>query len=379
MSNSEGSLKNKGAVISAKSSTKEAIIDFLKKTMDKEVFDAVLIPMKVPAGDSFAYVLIKDKSLLKDAFPLPPVMPVQGAKAVSSITRLGKGNMKIAAILRPCETRATVELSKLGQTDLENITLISMDCPGVLPISDFLDDPNKGMKLFDDAAKKLDDKIMRPVCQICDKSSMITGDLHIGTHGAKKDTFLIISNSQKGNDVMNKLDIALKDSVDSWQTKVKTLSEEKHKKRKKNLKDLKSKVGGLDNLLDTFSQCINCHNCMKACPICYCRLCYFDSDKVKHPSEDYLQRAEIKGSIRFLPDTTLFQMGRMMHMSLSCVSCGACEDACPMSIPVAQIFSMIADETQGLFDYVSGRNLDEPIPLVAYKEEELHEVEDAND
>ena len=66
-------------------------------------------------------------------------------------------------------------------------------------------------------------------------------------------------------------------------------------------------------------------------------------------------------------------------MSISCVSCGACEDACSMSIPVSQIFSMIADKTQGLFDYVSGRSLDEPIPIVAYKEEELKEVEDAHD
>ena len=118
---------------------------------------------------------------------------------------------------------------------------------------------------------------------------------------------------------------------------------------------------------------------MRVCPICYCRLCYFDSDKVKHPPEDYLGRAESKGSIRFLPDTTLFQMGRMMHMSLSCVSCGACEDACPMSIPVAQIFSMIADETQGLFDYVAGRSLEEPLPLKTYEEDEFHEVEDAHD
>jgi formate dehydrogenase (coenzyme F420) beta subunit len=379
MSKPEGSLKSKGAVISAKTGAKESIIDLLKKAMDKGVFDAVLISMRVPAGDSFAYVLIKDKSLLKDAFPLPPVMSVQGAKAVSSVTRLGKGNMKIAAVMRPCETRATVELAKLGQTNLENITLISMDCPGVLPISDFISDPGKGMKLFDDAAKKWDDKIMRPVCQICDKSSMVAGDVHIGIHGAKKDTFFIISNSQKGNDVLDKLDIILKENIDSWNAKVKNISEEKQKKRKKILKDLKSEVGGLDNLLDTFSQCINCHNCMKVCPICYCRVCYFDSDNVKHPPEDYLQRAKNKGSIRFLPDTTLFQTGRMLHMSLSCVSCGACEDVCPVSIPVAQIFSMIADETQGLFDYVSGRDLKESLPLLAYKEEELHEVEDAND
>ena len=379
MNKSENSLKSKGAIISAKPSTKEAILDFLKKAMDNGVFDAVLIPMRVPAGDSFAYVLIKDKSLLKDAFPLSPIMSVQGANAVSSVTRLGKGNMKIAAVMRPCEIRATIELSKLGQTNLENITLISMDCPGVLPMSDFLSDPKKSMSLFDDAVQKWDDKAMRPVCQICDKSSMVAGDIHIGTLGAKKDTFFIVSSSQKGNDVLDKLGMALKENIDSWQNKVKNIAEEKQKKRKKTLKDLKSEIGGLDNLLDTFSQCINCHNCMRVCPICYCRVCYFDSDKVKHPPEDYLERAESKGSIRFLPDTTLFQMGRMMHMSLSCVSCGACEDACPMSIPVAQIFSMIADETQGLFDYVSGRNLEEPLPLITYKEEELHEVEDAND
>ena len=376
---SETSLNSKGVVISAKPNTKEAIIGILEKAMDKEVFDAVLIPMSVPAGGSFVYVLIKDKSLLKDAVPLSPVMSVQGAHAVSSVTRLGSGNMKIAAVMRPCEIRATVELAKLGQTNLENITLISLDCPGVLPMSDFLSDPKKSMSMFDDAVQKWDDKIMRPVCQICDKSSMVAGDIHIGTLGAKKDTFFIISNSQKGNDTLDKLDITLKDSIDSWQAKVKTISEEKQKKRKKNLKDLKSDIGGIDNLLDAFSQCINCHNCMSVCPICFCRLCYFDSDKVKHSSEEYLNRAESKGSIRFLPDTTLFQTGRMLHMSLSCVSCGACEDACPMSIPVAQIFSMIADETQDLFDYVSGRNLEEPLPLVTYKEGELHEVEDAND
>jgi formate dehydrogenase subunit beta len=379
MSKSESSLKNKGAIVSAKQSTNEAIVDFLKKAMDKGVFDAVIISMMVPAGDSFAYVLVKDKSLLKDAFPLSPVMSVQGAKAISSVTRLGQGNMKTAALMRPCEIRATIELAKFAQVDLENMTLISVDCPGVLPISDFLNDPEKGMKLFEDAAKKWDDTVMRPVCQICDKSSMIAGDIHIGTLGAKKDTFFVISKTQKGNDVLDKLGIDLKENIESWREKVANISEEKQKKRKKAHKELKIKTGGLDNLLDTFSQCINCHNCMSVCPVCFCRLCYFDSDKVKHQSGDYLQRAESKGSIRFLPDTTLFQMGRMLHMSLYCVSCGACEDACPVDIPIAQVFSMIADETQNLFDYVSGRSLDEPLPLVAYKEEELHEVEDAHD
>jgi formate dehydrogenase subunit beta len=371
--------EDKGAIISVKTTIRDSIKELLIKAMEKGIFDSVIIPLRVPAGDSFVYVLIKNKSLLKDAYPFPPIMSVQGSKAVSSITRLGKGNMKIAAIMRPCEIRATIELTKLEQINLENITLISMDCPGVVPLKEFTKDPEKTIKLFDDTTKNLEDKIMRPVCQICDKSSMIAGDLHIGTLGVKKDTFFIIPNSQRGKDVIDKLSINSNDNIGSWKDKVKEKAEEKQKKRKNAHKDLKTQTGNLDNFLDTFSQCINCHNCMRVCPICYCRLCYFDSDKIKHSSEEYLQRAENKGSIRFLPDTSLFQMGRMMHMSLSCVSCGSCEDACPMSIPVAQIFSMIADETQGLFDYVAGRSIDEPIPLKTYKEDELHEMEDTYD
>jgi formate dehydrogenase subunit beta len=371
--------KIKAATIPVKSSTKNTIIGVLEKAITKEIFDAIIIPMETPAKDSFVYVLIKDKNLIKDTSPLPPVMFVQGAKAVSSVTRLGKGSLKIAAIMRPCEIRAVIELAKVGQINLENITLISMDCPGVLPYAEFLSDPKKYNKLFDEAVEKWEDNLMRPVCQICDHSSMIAGDVHIATLDVKKDNIYMIPNSQKGNDLLDKLDLPRKEDINNWEKKVKEISEEKHRKRKHAHKELKTKTGGIDNFVDTFSQCINCHNCMRVCPVCFCRLCYFDSDKVKHTSEDYLDRAERKGSLRFLPDTSLFHIGRMSHMSLSCVSCGSCEDACPMSIPVAQVFSMIADETQSLFDYVSGRDLTEPIPLVAYKEEELHEMEDAHD
>jgi len=370
----------KATGVPAKSGVNKTIIDFLDKAVEKKVFDAVIVPMKTPAQDSYSYVLVKEKSLLKeDGVPLPPTMFIQGAKAVSSITRRGKPPMKIAAVMRPCEIRAAIEIAKLGQIDLENIFLISMDCPGVLPTSDFLKDPKKHEQLFEEAIQKNDDSIMRPVCQICDKSSMIAGDLHIGTVGTKKGTFLIISNTSKGENVLKELGYTLNESIESWQKKVTAISADKKKKRKKAHAELKSKVSGLKNLVETFSECINCHNCMRVCPVCICRLCYFDSDKVKHTADDYLSRAKSKGSMRFLPDTTLFQMGRMMHMSISCVSCGACEDACSMSIPVAQIFSMIADETQSVFDYVSGRSIDEPIPLVAYEKEELSSVEDAHD
>jgi len=61
-------------------------------------------------------------------------------------------------------------------------------------------------------------------------------------------------------------------------------------------------------------------------------------------------------------------------MSLSCVSCGMCEDACPASIPVAQIFSYVSDKTQKAFEYHPGRSIGEPLPLKDYKVKELQEI-----
>ena len=100
----------------------------------------------------------------------------------------------------------------------------------------------------------------------------------------------------------------------------------------------------------------------------------FNSVKVHYAPDDYLLQAESKGTMKFTPDTLLFQTGRMTHMSVSCVGCGACEDCCPMDIKVAQIFSIAADETQKLFDYIPGKR-DAPPPLRVYNEQELKEYE----
>jgi len=356
----------------------DAILDLLKKGLERKCFDAILIPVKVPAGDSYVWVLAQDNTLLDDASPLPPVMPVQGAKAISSVMRRGKGRKMIAAVMRPCEISATIELSKLGQVELDNVFLISIDCPGVLPLSDYLEDAKKGGVAFEKVFKQWGNESVRPICRVCHRFSipMEASDIHIGMLGAGEGDIFIIPNSPKGETILKELDISPKKDIDSWKDKVEEITKEREKKRENLQEELKPEVIGLDRLLDTFGKCINCHNCMRVCPVCYCRQCYFDSEKLKHPYEDYLLRAEMSGGLRFLPDTLLFHIGRMAHMSLSCVSCGSCEDACPLKIPVSQIFCLIADETQKLFDYIPGRKTDEPVPMATYKEEELKEVED---
>jgi formate dehydrogenase subunit beta len=367
-----------GAVFPAEGGIEEGILDCIRQALSKGCFDAVLVPVRVPAGDSFAYLLVQDEALLKDAHPLSPIMPVQGARALSSITRLGKGRTRIGAIMRPCEVRATIELSKLAQVELENVTLISIDCPGALPLADWVKDQGKSEDAFKGLLERWDGEAARPVCRICDEFSATGGeDLHIGTLGRNDGNILLIPRSPKGEAFLDQFGISLKEDTSGWANKVSELTEERREKRERAQKELETKVVGLDNLLDAFSNCINCHNCMRVCPICYCRQCFFDSDKLNFTFEDYLTRAEKQGGLRFPPETLLFHIGRMVHMSLSCVSCGACEDACPMSIPVSQIFSLVADRNQAAFDYHPGRSKEEPLPLRFYQEEEFEEVEDS--
>jgi formate dehydrogenase subunit beta len=366
----------KGASLPAEGGVQKGIIDFARQALKRGGFDAVLIPSRVPTGDSFAYFLIRDEASLEGASPLPPIMPVQGARVISSITGRGKGNNKIAAVMRPCEARATIELAKLAQVDLEDITIITTDCPGVIPLSNYFEGAAKGDKLFEDASQNWNSGPMRPVCRICDKFSASGGqDIHIGTLGTKSGSILLIPNSSKGEDILNRLGISPEEDISGWEARVNELIDQRKKERKQNNDALRADIEGIDRLVEAFSTCINCRNCMRVCPICYCRQCHFDSDKMKFSFEDYLTRAEARGGLRIPTDTLLFHIGRMLHMSLSCVSCGMCEDACPMAIPVAQIFALVGDRNQEAFDYVPGRSLDEPLPLTTFDEDEFQEVE----
>lgn len=366
----------KGAILAAEEGTEKGILNFIKQALSQGCFDAVLIPARVPTGDSFAYFLVQNESFLEGASPLSPIMPVQGARAISSLTRRGKGKKRIAAIMRPCEARATIELAKLGQVDLENMILITVDCPGVIPLSDYLKDSTKGDEIFKDASQDWNSKPMRPVCRICDEFSACGGeDIHVGTLETSSASILLIPHGAKGEDILNKLGIPLEEDISDWEAKVKRLTEERKKERKQTDEALRADIEGINRLAEAFSACINCHNCMRVCPICYCQQCNFDSNKMKFTFGDYIARAETRGSLMVPTDTLLFHIGRMLHMSLSCVSCGMCEDACPMAIPVAQIFTLVGDRNQEAFDYVPGRSVAEPLPLTTFEEREFQEVE----
>jgi formate dehydrogenase subunit beta len=343
--------------------------------LEKGLLDAVMVPMRVPAGDGFAHMLTREVALVEQAWPIPPVISVQSGKAVANLTRRGKGAIRVGVVMRPCEMRATLELAKLEQVHLENLTLISMDCPGALALRDFSKSPANEISKFERALNEWEERDIRPICQVCDHSNMVSGDLHLGILGKQEDSFPLIANSAKGEALMSALGFDQATETATWEREADKVTERRSLARQSWKVDLKARIEGPDRLLGILSNCINCHNCMRVCPVCYCRQCYFDSEKVKHPADDYLEQAKRKGALRFPPDMLLFHIGRMTHIGLTCVSCGACEDACPASIPISQMFALAADDAQKAFDYVPGRSMRDPQPLVVYKEKEFEEDE----
>jgi formate dehydrogenase subunit beta len=322
-------------------------------------------------------------------------MSVQGGRALSSLTKHGSPRLRIGAVLRPCEARAAVELDKLKQVSLDDVRLITIDCPGAMPLADYHTDHEKSLERFKVVTEKWgEDESLRPACARChrfslpaldddpprhasqeDKTSQTSVDIHIGLLGEDKDEVLLIPVTPSGEEILEKLGLPLDRSTAGWEIKVKDIRKKKQEKRKATHEELKKEITGLDQFISVFDDCINCHNCMRVCPVCYCQQCYFDSQMRHLSPQAYLERARKRGALRFPLDPLLFHLGRMSHMALSCVSCGACEDACPVSIPVGRIFSWVADETQPVFDYSAGMDRGEALPLQSFLKDEFCEVE----
>ena len=115
----------------------------LKGLLGKKVVEAILVPIAHPSGNNVVQSLVTNPDYLDNANVLAPVMPINAGLIIQAMTRLTPANKKTAAVMRPCELRALVELVKLRQAQLDNLYLIGIDCPGAYAVSDTQNLPPK--------------------------------------------------------------------------------------------------------------------------------------------------------------------------------------------------------------------------------------------
>jgi len=363
--------------------TEEAVLGFLKSMLEKGLVEAVLIPQGLPSGDGVVQTLIHDPEKLGGASVLAPTMPVQSARVVSSLTSRNL-EKKVAALLKACEIRAVVELTKFLQVKLDNLFLVGIDCPGTYEVPDYAklaQEGKGGEKLFKGWVQGMEKGDVAPAqgyayrtaCQMCEHP-VPQADVVFKLFGYKADQEIGVEVGERLEREIGEKGILpaaeAKESENRAEV-VRRVVAERAKKRDATFAEFKGAVKDLRSFLDRFSTCVRCHNCMVACPICYCKECVFRTAVFEHEGDQFVRWADRKGGIRMPTDTLIFHLIRMSHMVTSCIGCGLCDSACPSRLPVASLFRSVGDKVQKMVHYVPGRDIKEPPPVATFKEDEL--------
>lgn len=354
--------------------TTEMLIRFLKDLLISRKIAAVLAPKRYAGGGNAAPVLISDHSRLEGVDPLAPVQMINAAQALVELTKDGL-DRPVAALLRPCEVRASIELMKLRQVNREKLILIGYDCPGVYNLPDYRRLVEQQGKREDSRSfvaghcrtfLEDDDPTLREACRLCAHFTADSADMALSWIGLPEGALVM---RISGEDMIS--------LPGGWKVQEAAHLEEREKQirmiRERRRKQQDQEVGNLLRLLDP---CLRCYSCREVCPLCYCKECLLQPEKLGYTTQRYLARADSKGQIKFPVDTLLYHLTKMNHMSFSCVGCGVCEQACPVDIPLGRIYHRIGRDVQALFSYEPGRSLEEDLPVTTFREEELPDVED---
>ena len=361
-------------VLTIKKSAEAGLIDLLTYLLKNKKVSGVCSLRKTKKQGKFDYALITDPELLNDVVPLHPLMPVNAGKMLSNMIKM---EMPVAAVIKPCELRSFIELVKRSQGKLENFLLISYTCGGALPLSVTVQ--NKVDTMLPDYRKTIaagnDFEHIRDICKACEYFIPFNADATVsllGETGADS-TCKIFLHSDKAKEILQEFEVEkTEDEFD--RTGYDQIRERRKKYKEELFKQIKIQDTGLDGMIDVFGRCIGCHACSRVCPICYCVLCDFESSTYDYDNTIMEQELSRKGGLRLPSDTILYQIGRLSHMSFSCIGCGQCTEVCPADIPVSVIFRKCGEKVAEIFEYIPGRDVNEQVPVTIFKEEEFEEI-----
>ncbi len=358
------------------SDTLGAVQGVLRKLLESDLMDGMMVPMRTPAG-TVTPALVTDPDLLAQADPLAPVYPVNSARLLGWMTqREPRG--RIGAVMRSCEMRAMIELVKLKQACLDCVTLISVDCAGTVDVPVYVEklkaDGDGWVDLFAEPAGSLskDDIELRDACQMCERPVYDEAQITLQLFGHDLSQGFGI---ELPDELAAQLGFEASEEEGQRAEVVDKLVAERSKRRDEVFGEIRGRMQDKDDGMEgIFAACIRCHNCMTVCPICYCKTCLFKGPVFDHEPIQYMGWAERKGALRLPSDTMLFHLTRLNHMALSCIGCGMCTSVCPADIPVGRVFRAVGDSVQAVFEYVPGFKPEELLPLVAFQEDEMQEV-----
>jgi formate dehydrogenase subunit beta len=333
-----------------------ALNTFLSALLEGGVAERLFAPVgPAEGGGDLRFQPIRDAADLSRADPLQPIMLENAAIALRQAMEL-EPQASFAAVLRPCEVRAVIEMAKRDQFDLNRLVIIGLDCASTYTLDYYRetetahpDDPrwlmHEALQLAQ--AGRIEPENYRLACQLCDRpaADYAAADILIGLIGVDTSKqILVLANERE--DVRFKLHkVTAREATEREMVEREVmmghLVTRRQQAASRKLDELGLSDGHMGVIMGYMSKCTLCGNCVEACPVC---------------SED-LKDAFAQGKQAFI-SAFVTQSTRM----ISCSNCGMCHTHCPEDIPLCAISYVLGRQIQTRMRYTPGRSAGESLP-----------------
>ncbi len=223
---------------------------------------------------------------------------------------------KIGILVKGCDEKAVNVLIQEYQVSRDNIKIIGVECNGVVR-----------QNLADKGESSVSEATVYDKCLICGEHRPLIYDYLVETDEPE----LKLSGALKPYTKIEELD-----AMDP---------EERNEFWRKE-----------------FEKCIKCYACRQACPLCYCSRCIVEKNTPQW----------IDTSIEE-PGNAQWNLIRAYHLSGRCISCGECERACPVNIPLMLINEKMARDVYNMFGYKSGQDTETKPVFGVFSEGDLND------
>jgi formate dehydrogenase subunit beta len=304
-----------------------------------------------------------DPASIDEINPFKPLMEFNIATLIPSTLAIHPGS-KIGALLRPCEMRALIEMTKHAPFNIDNLLTVSVDCLGTLPADEYqwrLERIEKAHSADEISSTEVKDELAqealkfarqggiipyryRSACQVCTSPATNQANINIHILGLPVRQQILLS---LGDPKIAET-IRIEELTDGSADKTLIIQHERIvskmcERHQRTLDRVNEGLGDLlpadvDAVIQQLESCGDCQKCMDVCPIC-------SVDRPDRIAGGHYDRSSV------------------MRWLVSCAGCGMCEQSCPNHLPTSAIFAHIRQQLAQEWEYVPGRAMDEPLPL----------------
>ncbi len=324
--------------------------DFTKLVWETFELDRMVVPTNGKAEDTGPH-FIDDPAGLEAISPCTPLMPINAAKLIPKL--LDEESGKAGAMLRPCEMRTLIEMTKQNGLNIDNLLTLSVDCLGTLPIDEYqwrVERKGSPKGLTQEALQfSRQGGIVRyryrSACQVCISPQATESDINIGILGLPvRQLALVTIKDETLAEKLNMAELAESeieaDVLEGHHRVTARLVQRSENTRERIANGLAELLPeNVEALIEQLESCGDCATCLDTCPLCDIHYPQTDSDGKLHQTE-------------------------VIRWMISCSGCGICEQACPQHLPLTIIFNHIQTQLAEEFNYVAGQSPDDTIPIL---------------